>query len=121
MISPCEITYLLSCSWMLLQSAAIRAKKLLVEIGLLGIVCKVSSRKTLSVETFWLSWKTFAVNIKSRALINLLIFMSCRLANTDNHFSWNVFLTRLVNFVHISGPGYSCHTVILVNTVLKYS
>ena len=44
--------YLLTCSCMLLQSAAIRAKKLLVEIGLLGFVWKVASRKTLSVETF---------------------------------------------------------------------
>ena len=47
---------------MLLQSAAIGAKKLLVddkiiacvkEICLLGVVCKVSNRKTLSGETFW--------------------------------------------------------------------
>ena len=40
---------------MLLQSAAIGAKKLLVddqEICLLGVVCNVSSRKTLSGETF---------------------------------------------------------------------
>ena len=40
---------------MLLQSVAIGAKKLLVddkEICLLGVVCKVSSRKTLSGETF---------------------------------------------------------------------
>ena len=51
---------------MLLQSAAIGAKKLLVddkitasgkEICLLGVVCKVSNRKTLSAETFCLPEK----------------------------------------------------------------
>jgi len=53
---------------MLLQSAAIVGKKLLVddkitacvkEICLLGVVCKVSNRKTLSVETFWFPDKRF--------------------------------------------------------------
>ena len=41
---------------MLLQSAAIGAETLLLddkEICLLGVVCKVSSRKTLSGETFY--------------------------------------------------------------------
>ena len=52
---------ILTCSGMLLQSAAIVVMKLLVddkitafvkEISLLGVVCKVLKRKTLSGETF---------------------------------------------------------------------
>ena len=61
---------------MLLQSAATGAKKLLVddkitacakEICLLGVVCKVSNRKTLPGETF-------AINIKFCASSYLLFF-----------------------------------------------
>ena len=54
-------SYIFDLRRMLLQSAAVGLKKLLVddkitacvkEICLLGVVCKVLNRKTLSVETF---------------------------------------------------------------------
>ena len=55
------IVIFLTCGRMLLQSVAIVAKKLPLDdkiaacvknIYLLGVVCKVSNRRTLSVETF---------------------------------------------------------------------
>ena len=58
---------------MILLSAAIVATKLLVddqitacvkEICLMGVVYKVSYRKTLSGEKFYFTEKTFAINVK---------------------------------------------------------
>ena len=69
---------------MILLSAAIVAKKLLVddkitacvkEICLMGVVCKVSYRKTLSGEKFYLTEKRFLSMLNFCASSNLSFFL----------------------------------------------
>ena len=94
---------------MLLQSAATGAKKFLVhnkitacakEIVLLGVVCKVSNRKTLSGETFCFPEKRL-LSILNFVLRLLLLFL--RVADwpkTDLLGMYCYFsVIRLVNFV----------------------
>ena len=69
---------------MLMQSTAIKARKLLVddeitarvkEICLMGVVCKVSYRKTLSGEKFYLTEKRFLSMLNFCASSNLSFFL----------------------------------------------
>ena len=71
---------------MLLQSAAIGAKKLLVddkiiacvkEIYLLGVVCKVSNRKTLSGETLYFPEKRLLLILNFVPRVTYCFFTSC--------------------------------------------
>ena len=71
---------------MLLQSAAIGAKKLLVddkiiacvkEICLLSVVCKVSNRKTLSVETLYFPEKRLLLILNFVPRVTYCFFTSC--------------------------------------------
>ena len=71
---------------MLLQSAAIGAKKLLVddkiiacvkEICLLGVVCKVLNRKTLSVETLYFPEKRLLLILNFVPRVTYCFFTSC--------------------------------------------
>ena len=67
-----------------------KARQCVKQICLLGVVCKVSNRTTLSGETF--------------------SFLEKRLAHTQ--LSWNVlFSCNLICPLCLSGPGYSSHTV----------
>ena len=93
---------------MLLQSAATGAKKFLVhdkittcakELVLLGVVCKVSNRKTLSGETFCFPEKRL-LSILNFVLRLLLLFL--RVADwptTDLLGMYYFSVIRLVNFV----------------------
>ena len=74
-----------TCSGMLLQSAAIVAKKLLVddkitafvkEIGLLGLVCKVLNRKALSGETFCFPQKPLLSILNSVLWVIIIIIIN---------------------------------------------
>ena len=110
---------------MLLQSAATGAKKLLVrnkitacvkEICLLGVVCKVSNRKTLSGETVCFPEKRLLpiLNFALR-VIYCFFFFFLRAADwpADKQHSWNVLLFSCNPVVQLclSGPGYSSRTV----------
>ena len=105
---------------MLLQSAATGAKKFLVhdkittcakELVLLGVVCKVSNRKTLSGETFCFPEKRLPSILNFVLRVTYCFFTGCWFAN--NQPAWNVllFFCNPIGQLCLSGPGYSCRTV----------
>ena len=105
---------------MLLQSVVTGAKKFLVhdkitacakEIVLLGVVCKVSNRKTLSGETFCFPEKRLPSILNFVLRVTYCFFTGCWLAN--NQPAWNVllFFCNPIGQLCLSGPGYSCRTV----------
>ena len=84
---------------MSLQSVAVVAKKLLVDdqitprvkqIYLQGVICKVSSRKTFSGETFCFFEKLLLSIFKFCASSNLLIIYELFIGH--NQLCWNVLL-----------------------------
>ena len=90
---------------MLLQSAAIGAKTLLLddkEICLLGVVCKVSSRKTLSGETFYFPEKRLLSTLHFVLPVTYFFFV-LRGADWPTHNFLGMYchsiVIRLVNFV----------------------
>ena len=106
------IVTFLACGRMLLQRVAIVAKKLplddkiaacVKEICLLGVVCKVLNRKTLSVETFCFPEKTCAINIEFCALNNLLFFYELLYVL--------LFSCNPIGQLCLSGTGYGSRTV----------
>ena len=107
---------------MLLQSAATGAKKLLVhnkitacvkEICLLGVVCKVSNRKTSSGETVCFPEKRLLsiLNFALRVIYCVFFSFFLRVADwpADNYHSWNalLFSCNPLGQLCLSGPGYS--------------
>ena len=79
-------SYIFDLRRMLLQSAAVGLKKLLVddkitacvkEICLLGVVCKVLNRKTLSVETFCFPEKRLLSILNFVLRVTYCFFTSC--------------------------------------------
>ena len=96
---------------MLLQSAAIGAKKFLVhdkitacakEIVLLGVVCKVSNRKTLSGETFCFPEKRLLSILNF--VLRVTYFLRAADWQTTNLLGMYCYFSviRLVNFVYVS-------------------
>ena len=105
---------------MLLQRVVIGAKKFLVhdkitacakEIVLLGVVCKVSNRKTLSGETFCFPEKRLPSILNFVLRVTYCFFTGCWLAN--NQPAWNVllFFRNPIGQLCLRVPGYSCRTV----------
>ena len=108
---------------MILLSATIVAKKLLVddkitacvkEICLMGVVCKVSHRKTLPGEKFYFNEKRLLSKLNFCAPSNLCFFF-CKLLIAHNQLSWNELLFSCNPIgelcLHVSDPGYSSRTV----------
>ena len=111
---------------MLLQSAATGAKTLRVhnkitacvkEICLLGVVCKVSKRKTLSGETVCFPEKRLLSILNFALRLHIYCFFSFFLQAADwpvdNQHSWNVLLFSCnpVGQLCLRGPSYSSRTV----------
>ena len=82
------------------------------QICLLGLICKVLNRETLSGEMFTFSKNVWLSMFKFWAPSNLLFFVSCSLAH--NQLSWNVllFFCNPIGQFWLSGPGYSSYTAI---------
>ena len=81
----------------------------------LGVMCKVSNRKTLSGETFCFIEKHLL------SVFKFVLRASCFITSSwlaDNQLSWNILLfsCNLIGQLCLSGPGYSSHTV----TVLPF-
>ena len=101
---------------MLLQSAATGAKKFLVhdkittcakELVLLGVVCKVSNRKTLSGETFCFPEKGLLSILNLVLRVTYLFFEL--LIGRDDPLSWNalLFSCNPIGQLCVSSPDYS--------------
>ena len=101
----------------LLPSEVMIGKKLLVynkRTACLGVIWKVSNRKTLSGETFCFLEKCLLSIFKFDALSNLFFFFPTSWL-VLNQLSWNVLLFSCdpIGQPCLSDPGYSSHTVIL--------
>ena len=80
--------------------------------------CKVFNRKTLSGETLYLLWKTFAIiqYVKIVLPVTCCFLMYCWLAH--NQLSWNVLVlsSNPIGQLCLNGLGYSSRTVIQCTT-----
>ena len=80
--------------------------------------CKVFNRKTLSGETLYLLWKTFAIiqYFKIVLPVTCCFLMYCWLAH--NQLSWNVLVlsSNPIGQLCLNGLGYSSCTVIQCTT-----
>ena len=103
---------------MLLQSAVIEAKKLLVkitarvkEICLVGAVCKVSNRKTICLVKQFAFLENVCYQHKILCFEYLSVFLRAADWRTTNFLGMYCYfpIIRLVNFVY--GPSYSSRTL----------
>ena len=80
---------------------------------LLGVVCKVSDRKTLSGETFCYPEKRLLSILRFVLRVTYCFVFLTRCWLPDNQLSWNVllFFCNPAGQLCLSGSGYSSHTV----------